>query len=1015
MDFKKICLLVLFGSIFSGTIFSQDKNISYKLSHPIKFGKENSVLRPVTFDNTNDTFRVVAIMVQFVEDNDPRTSGNGLFDLSSPYYDPSTGKDTVVDSPPYDSTYFADHLEFLKNYFNKASKGKTNITYDLFAEVINLPKKMEQYSPQRTEGNEKLGELFNDSWARADSFINFSGYNKANTAFVIFHAGVGRDVDLTSIFGFDPTPYDIPSVYLGLKNLQEFYGNSYEGFQTNDGFEIQNSLIIPSTEIRTLSLTGGTYLIELGMNGIFAANFGSYLGLPDLFNTSTGVTAIGRFGLMDGQSLFSYNGFFPPEPSAWEKIYLGWIDPVVVSTGVNNFKIPTSSKDISRDSTIFKVLMSSQEYYLVENRNRDPENNGVRIYSHNNSFYDSTNYPQDIEDGFYYSSALTSLYRLSGNITDVETFDWSLPGLINADNNYKGGILIWHIDENVIDARISSNTINNDINRRGVDLVEAKGAQDIGVTFSTPFGSITPDGSPVDYWFNGYHQVPSSIYQNTFGPNTYPNSLSYSQANNNIVIDNFSVIDTLMTFRVSIGVPQLSPISGFPKEVGIDTSGNSQAIAFDYSENTSEEIFVNSNGSIYGFKSNGDPVDSSSANGLFLNNFGKYIPATNRTVNHKYVIALSDTGIAFKNNLGVNAYSLGGGVSSCPQFVIDSTDFVYAGKNNGKIIKYNADGLFVNVDSASGSIQQFSKSLADTFNFITQNNKFIVTGNITSPVSVDVLIVNNNNELILNGNRIVVNYNFSGITNSPVLADINNDGKQEILFSDGDKVFAVNYAGVLLENFPADFNNNITSGISVADVNNDNIYDVIFVTDNGDLYAYGVNGTVLSGFPVLVGPKTTSTPAIANLNDSLGIVVLCGDGYLYGFKTGVVYNGGKVLWKNYLKDQYLSNNNFQTGSVIVNYSGKLPSDKVYNWPNPVYDNQTFIRYYINGSASSVSVKILDLSGELITTLSGTANANADNEVKWDVSNVQSGIYYGVVSADIDGSTETEIIKIAVVK
>ncbi|MEZ4689048.1 MAG: T9SS type A sorting domain-containing protein [Ignavibacteria bacterium] len=84
-------------------------------------------------------------------------------------------------------------------------------------------------------------------------------------------------------------------------------------------------------------------------------------------------------------------------------------------------------------------------------------------------------------------------------------------------------------------------------------------------------------------------------------------------------------------------------------------------------------------------------------------------------------------------------------------------------------------------------------------------------------------------------------------------------------------------------------------------------------------------------------------------------------------------------------------------------------------PNPVYDNQTFIRYYINGNASTASVKILDLSGELITTLTATVNSNADNEVKWDVSNVQSGIYYGVVSADIDGSTETEIIKIAVVK
>ena len=81
--------------------------------------------------------------------------------------------------------------------------------------------------------------------------------------------------------------------------------------------------------------------------------------------------AIGRFGLMDGQSLFSYNGIFPPEPSAWEKIYLGWISPVVISSGSGIFKIPTNSKTIQRDTSVYKVLISSKEYFLIENRNRD--------------------------------------------------------------------------------------------------------------------------------------------------------------------------------------------------------------------------------------------------------------------------------------------------------------------------------------------------------------------------------------------------------------------------------------------------------------------------------------------------------------------------------------------------------------------------------------------------------------------------------------------------------------------
>ena len=290
--------------------------------------------------------------------------------------------------------------------------------------------------------------------------------------------------------------------------------------------------------------------------------------------------------------MFSYNGIFPPEPSAWEKIYLGWISPVVISSGSGTFKIPTSSKTNQRDTSVYKVLISSKEYYLIENRNRDPENNGQIIYSRNRETNSADTYTQDLEDGFYYSSQYTSLYKLNGNVTDVENFDWSLPGLINNDYGYKGGILIWHIDENIIESKISSNSINNDINHKGVDLEEAKGAQEIGVTFNTPFGAITGDGTAVDYWFNGYHEVPTTIYKNTFSPSSNPNSLSYSLTNNNIFITDFSTIDTLLTFKVSIGNNLLQPLNGFPKFTGIDTTGNSQVIAVDFNSSGGDEIFV---------------------------------------------------------------------------------------------------------------------------------------------------------------------------------------------------------------------------------------------------------------------------------------------------------------------------------------------------------------------------------------------------------------------------------------
>ncbi|MBS1516493.1 MAG: T9SS type A sorting domain-containing protein [Bacteroidetes bacterium] len=1015
MFVKLFSIVSVFLILSAAEIFSQNR-FDLKLSHPLKSGNQNiQSFQPRDYFGGTENYKVVGILVQFQEDDDVRSSGNGKFDLSNKYFNQSTGRDTVIDAPPYDSAYFADHLTFLKNYYSKASKGKLNISFDLYGNIITLPGKMQDYSPQRNETNAKLGNLFQQAWQAADSFIDFSAYDTSRTAFVIFHAGVGRDVDLTSIFGFDPTPFDIPSVFIGLKNLKEFFGSSYNGYQTSEGLYIQNSLIIPSTELRELSLSSGNFLVELGMNGILTASFGSYLGLPDLFNTATGKTAIGRFGLMDGQSLFSYNGIFPPEPSAWEKIYLGWVQPVNITSGTSNISIPTSSKNIERDSTIYKVFISSREYFLIENRNRDPENDGQKIYSRNRTFNDSNVFAGDIVNGFFYSNNYSSLYLLNGNVTDVQNFDWSLPGLIDADNAYKGGLLIWHIDEDVINANLSSNSVNNDPSRKGVDLEEAKGAQEIGVTFNTPFGSITGDGTPVDYWFNGYHGVPSNIYKNEFTPTSNPNSLSYSLSNNNIFITNFGLLDTLMTLRISIGSVQLTPVNNFPKFIGIDYSGNAQPVAFDLTGNGSDEIFVNSLNKTYGYSANGNGLNG---DGLLLNDFGKFIPALIENGNTRYLVSLGSGSIGFLNNnytLTQINFNLGSASLSTAPFVNDINKSVYVGNSLGAVRKCGVDLSNVLVDSVAGPINQFSGLRTDTFTYIN-SDKYLVTGNLLQQNSTDILKINFNNEFFINGNRLNLNYNITDIPHSPVLADVNGDGLQEIIFVGDGKVYAINSKGVLLENFPVNFNKTISSGISVADINNDNVFDLVFAAGNGDLYAYGTDGKILSGFPVTIGPNTTSTPAFADLNDTLGIFIYSGDGYIYGFKTNVSYNENKILWKNYLRDRFLSNNNYRSvNSSETVFSEKLPASQVYNWPNPVYDNTTYIRYFLNGNSSGVKVKILDLSGELVTELTGTSNSNSANEIKWDVSSVQSGVYYGVIEAQIDGSTETKVIKIAVVK
>ncbi len=373
-------------------------------------------------------------------------------------------------------------------------------------------------------------------------------------AFIVFHAGVGRDIDLVSSLGYDPAPPDIPSLYLDAAAFQSFHGVS--GVPVSSGaFTIPNTIVMPETESRSIPGIGGDVFLEYSINGLLCASFGNYLGLPDLFDTKTGVTAIGRFGLMDGQSIFSFSGVFPPEPSAWEKYWLGWIEPIPVLPGTFVLQLPA----VGMADTVYRVPIGPQEYYLVENRNRDPQKNGQRITSTYRGITGVSTFARDTS-GFN----AFDITALSGNIIDVEDFDWSLPGGVDNDGTfYDGGILVWHIDEGVIARNRATNTINADPKRRGVDVEEADGSQDIGQEYGfLSAGSGSETGTALDFWFEGN---PSPVNKNEFTATSFPSTQSNDGAMSHVSMSDFSVRGTRMSVQVTVGDNTVKPLQGFPK------------------------------------------------------------------------------------------------------------------------------------------------------------------------------------------------------------------------------------------------------------------------------------------------------------------------------------------------------------------------------------------------------------------------------------------------------------------
>ncbi|MBN8586695.1 MAG: hypothetical protein J0L94_00055 [Rhodothermia bacterium] len=505
-------------------------------------------------------YDIIALRVAFQPDTTRFTTGDGTF--SDNLWKGLTPK---IDPLPHNDQYFEAHLQFLKNYIHRVSDGKTTIRTHLLPEVVQVSKQMGDYAPtgRLADSNAeraKLAALVKEAWQLAHEKSGFSttGLDPARTMFVLFHAGAGRDIELVGTTLLK-TPQDLPSLFFNEASLKQLRIEEVY-FK---GFKVNHTAVLPETETRLGydSFANKPFLVELSINGLLAASFLNFLGVPDLFDTLNGKTAVGSFCVMDGEGIFAYNGLFPPEPSAWVKYYLGWTIPKTINAAYGTPQtVELLHASDASSSEILKIPLSNTEYFLVENRQRDPERNGITVHLQkpNGQIETQTFTNQDKTFSRTDQSGFSG-----GTVIGVDNYDWALPGGVDrAGNNRMGGILIWHIDEAVLADRMADNRVNTDENRRGIDLEEADGAQDIGVA-SFPCNDAGDNnilrGSYDDFWYanNPVNCVidgtakPIGQYLNELGPTTRPNSETNTGAKTGIHLSGFSESANVMRFVVS--------------------------------------------------------------------------------------------------------------------------------------------------------------------------------------------------------------------------------------------------------------------------------------------------------------------------------------------------------------------------------------------------------------------------------------------------------------------------------
>jgi len=466
--------------------------------------------------------------------------------------------DTPIDSS---TAYFNRLLFFMNQYWSQVTAGQVTLQPTLWDSVFTLPHPMAYYGDD-AHFQERVVFLVRDMVALADSTVDFRQYD----SIVIFHAGQGQEADV-----LDNSRDQVWSAFVTQEDMKAVLPDSTGavGIKTNDAitpgnfFRVKEAVELPESE----SQDGYVF----GMTGVCCHEFGHQLGLPDLYDTNGDVggssQGLGAWDIM-ATGVWDANGFVPCEPSAWSKAFLGILPTTRVLTD-QAVTLSEVERPIGANPRILEIPVTQSEYFLLENREQDPNHNGK---------FDFDDVNGDGSFDFY-----TDSYQGA-------EFDFFLPG-----EGSGSGLLAYHVDESKLASGLALNIVNGDRDRKAVDLEEANGVQDLD---DPPTGFN--GGSPDDVFRAGW--------RDHWTPSTNPSTEAYGHIPTGVSVTNISAADSLMTFNVSFDHQK----PGWPVTIGgRSRNGGVPPLAVDLNGDGLLELIVpvqrlNNTGAIYILEPNGN-------------------------------------------------------------------------------------------------------------------------------------------------------------------------------------------------------------------------------------------------------------------------------------------------------------------------------------------------------------------------------------------------------------------------
>lgn len=261
-------------------------------------------------------------------------------------------------------THKDGYVGSVSDYFLSQSNGKFELDFDI-AGPYTLSHTSSYYG--KNDGaniDVKVGYMIQEGCdaAVADGF-NFNDYDwdgdgYADQVFVLY-AGLGEASggDAKTVW---PHEYQIRYTCVG-----KVLNYTAEGKGKVDTYACANEME------RVINEYTGQYTNETKLAGIgtICHEFSHCLGFADMYDTSNG----GNYGMgfFDVMSSGSYNGggFVPCNYTAYERIYAGWTEPIVLEDHPASVKAMKSTQDYGRPFIIYNDK-HKDEFFTLENREK---------------------------------------------------------------------------------------------------------------------------------------------------------------------------------------------------------------------------------------------------------------------------------------------------------------------------------------------------------------------------------------------------------------------------------------------------------------------------------------------------------------------------------------------------------------------------------------------------------------------------------------------------------------------